>query len=151
LRSVRLPEATDRDTRERVFADHPDAQEMDPPDGIRHAALAIARHLERGDAAFANIPLDMEAVPPFHRKVYEVARAIAPGETRTYGELAEEVGKPGAARAVGQAMGRNPFLLVVPCHRVVASDGTLGGFSAHGGLETKRRLLKIEAAAARGR
>jgi len=145
VRTVRLPEATDRETRDRLFADRPQARETAPPDGIRQAASAIAGLLEGGDGDLRDIPLDLGAVPPFHRKVYEAARGILPGRTRTYGELAADVGSPRAARAVGSAMSRNPCLLVVPCHRVVASDGTLGGFSAHGGLATKRRLLAIEA------
>ena len=148
VRSVRLPEASEGETRGRIAMDHPDAREMDPPNGIRHAALAIARLLEGDGADLRSVSLDFEVVPPFHRKVYEAARGIAPGETRTYGELAARSGRPGAARAVGQAMARNPFLLVVPCHRVVASNGTLGGFSAHGGLETKRRLVELEAVSA---
>jgi len=148
VRSIRLPEATEQGTRERLQADHPHAREIEPPDGIRHAASAIAGLLTGGGDDLRSIPLDFEAVPPFHRKVYEVARGIAPGETWTYGEVAAKAGSPGAARAVGQAMARNPFLLVVPCHRVVASDGTLGGFSAFGGLVTKRRLLAIEFARA---
>ena len=81
-----------------------------------------------------------------HRDVYAEARRILPGRTRTYGELAQDLGKPGAARAVGQALGANPFVLVVPCHRVLAAGGKLNGFSAHGGIRTKQRLLEIEGA-----
>jgi methylated-DNA-[protein]-cysteine S-methyltransferase len=145
VRSVHLPETTERDTRERVLADHPAALEAEPPDGIRQAASAIAGLLRGGGDDLGEIPLDMANLPPFRRKVYEAARGIPAGRTRTYGELAADVGRPGAARAVGHAMSRNPYPLVVPCHRVVASDGTLGGFSAPGGLATKRRLLGIEA------
>ena len=86
----------------------------------------------------------MEQVPPFHRRVYETARSIAPGQTLSYGDLAARLGQPGAARAVGQALGKNPFALVVPCHRVLAADGRMGGFSANGGVTTKLRLLSIE-------
>ncbi|MGH7789051.1 MAG: methylated-DNA--[protein]-cysteine S-methyltransferase, partial [Candidatus Binatia bacterium] len=88
--------------------------------------------------------LDMDEVSPFHRRVYEAARAIPPGQTRTYGELATALDAPGAARAVGQALGRNPFAIVVPCHRVLAAGGRMGGFSADGGIATKRRMLEIE-------
>jgi methylated-DNA-[protein]-cysteine S-methyltransferase len=88
----------------------------------------------------------MSGIPPFHRQVYEEARRILPGRTRTYGELAHTLGKPGAARAVGQALGANPFALIVPCHRVLAAGGRLNGFSAHGGIHTKQRLLEIEGA-----
>ena len=86
----------------------------------------------------------MEGVAPFDRAVYRAARAIGPGETATYGELADRIGSPGQAREVGGAMARNRFPLIVPCHRVVAAGGRLGGFSAPGGPALKRRLLAIE-------
>jgi methylated-DNA-[protein]-cysteine S-methyltransferase len=86
----------------------------------------------------------MERISPFHRRVYEAARTIAPGTTLSYGELAALMGAPGSARAVGQALGRNPFAIVVPCHRVLAAGGKVGGFSANGGIVTKLRLLAIE-------
>ena len=88
----------------------------------------------------------MAGIAPFHQQVYEVAREIPPGETVTYGDIAQRLGTPGAARAVGQALGRNPFALVVPCHRVLAKSGRLCGFSATGGIATKLRLLTIEGA-----
>jgi methylated-DNA-[protein]-cysteine S-methyltransferase len=87
-------------------------------------------------------------VPEFNGRVYEAARAIPPGETLTYGEVAERIGERGAAQAVGKALGGNPFPIVVPCHRVLAADGTLRGFSAPGGIATKRRMLAIEGALA---
>jgi methylated-DNA-[protein]-cysteine S-methyltransferase len=82
--------------------------------------------------------------------VYALTRKIPPGETLSYGQIAARLGSPGAARAVGQAMRRNPFAIVVPCHRVLASGGKLGGFSANGGVWTKRRMLAIEEAARGG-
>src|SRR6202012_5569537 len=85
-------------------------------------------------------------VPAFSRQVYAVARAIPPGSTMTYGEIAARLGDPLLARAVGQAMGENPFTIVMPCHRVMAAGGKFGRFSAYGGFETKRRLLRIEGA-----
>ncbi len=88
----------------------------------------------------------MDGVPPFHRRVYRVARKIPPGATLSYGEIAARLGAPRSARAVGQALGRNPFAILVPCHRVVAAGGKLGGFSANGGVATKLRLLAIEGA-----
>ena len=93
-----------------------------------------------------SVDLDMDGLPEFHRRVYEAARAIRPGEVLTYGEVADRIGEPGAAQAVGQALGRNPFPIVVPCHRVLAASGRLGGFSAPGGTDTKLRLLAIEGA-----
>ncbi len=145
LRSVHLPDATERETRERVVREHPSAGEVEPPDRIRRIAASVARLLEGGSDDLGEVPLDWDGVTPFQRRVYEAAREIPAGETRTYGELARRLGSPGGARAVGQALGRNPFVLVVPCHRVLASNGSLGGFSAHGGARTKRMLLDIEA------
>jgi methylated-DNA-[protein]-cysteine S-methyltransferase len=92
------------------------------------------------------IALDMDGVPPFHRQVYEAARDRA-GTTLSYGEIATRIGAPGSARAVGQALGRNPFPIVVPCHRVLAAGGKTGGFTATGGVDTKLRMLALEGAA----
>ena len=108
-------------------------------------AIAAMQALLRGEAVDLSwIELDMERVPPFNRQVYAIARAIPPGTTMTYGEVAARLGDPLLARAVGQAMGQNPFTIVMPCHRVMAAGGKFGGFSAHGGVETKRRMLRIE-------
>jgi methylated-DNA-[protein]-cysteine S-methyltransferase len=145
IRSVHLPEASDRETRERVAGEHPSVRETEPPDRIRQVAASVARLVEGGSEDLAGVALDWNGVTPFQRRVYEAAREIPPGETRSYGELARRVGVPGGARAVGHALGRNPFVLVVPCHRVLAANGGLGGFSAHGGVRTKRMLLDIEA------
>ena len=113
------------------------------------AAEAIAARAERqireylaGRRRRFTVPLDLSGLPPFHRRVLQVARRIPCGRTATYSDLARRAGRPLAARAVGQAMARNPVPLVIPCHRVVASGGGLGGFS--GGLDLKRRLLAIE-------
>jgi len=119
-------------------------------EGSDPAADAIATHAERqlteylaGERRAFSVPMDLTAVPTFHRKVYAAARGIPYGRTITYGELARRVGRPRAARAVGRAMAANPLPLLVPCHRVVAADG-LGGFG--GGLALKRRLLTLEGA-----
>lgn len=85
-------------------------------------------------------------VPPFHRKVYTALCEIPAGKTITYAELARRAGSPGAARAVGQAMAKNPFPIIIPCHRVVAGNGKLGGYSGRGGVATKRALLELEGA-----
>jgi len=98
------------------------------------------------DAILRAAPLDDAHLPDFDRRVHALARAIPPGRTRTYGELAVALDQPGAAQAVGRALGRNPFPIVVPCHRIVAADGGLGGFSAPGGPAAKRRLLALEGA-----
>jgi len=143
---VQLPEAGERETRARLRRRFPDAREMPASPAVRRAIESIAGLL-RGDASdLSGVALDMERVPPFHRRVYAAARKIPPAATLTYGELAARIGAPGAARAVGQALGRNPFALIVPCHRVVAAGGKAGGFSASGGVTTKLRLLALEGA-----
>jgi O-6-methylguanine DNA methyltransferase len=145
---VRLPEGGDVETRRWVAGRFPDAREGSPPPPVRLAIDAIGALL-RGEASdLSTVALDMERVPPFHRRVYEAARAIGPGATLSYGEIATRIGSPGAARAVGQALGRNPFAIVVPCHRVLAAGGKAGGFSAKGGITTKLRILSIEGAKA---
>ncbi len=147
--AVQLPDGAEAATRARLRRRFPDATEQPMPDEI-HRAVDQILSLLRGEASeLASIALDMERLPPFHRRVYEMARAITPGQTVSYGDLARRLGQPGAARAVGQALGRNPFALVVPCHRVLAADGRVGGFSANGGVTTKLRLLSIERDGAR--
>ncbi len=112
-------------------------------------AIARITAVMRGEKDdLQSVPLDMSDVPPFHRKVFEATRAIPPGVTLTYGDIASRVGDPGAAQAVGQALGANPFAPVVPCHRVLAAGGKMNGFSAHGGIGTKRKMLEIEGAIA---
>ena len=117
-----------------------------PPD-VRAAIDGIVGVLSGESDDLSWIKLDMDTVPDLHRRVYEVARTIPPGSTLSYGAIATRLGDPALAREVGQALGRNPFAIVVPCHRVVGSDGKLGGFSAAGGTRTKLRLLAIEGAA----
>jgi methylated-DNA-[protein]-cysteine S-methyltransferase len=148
IAGVQLPEAGEAGTRARLAERFPGAREGAPPPDVARAIEEITALL-RGEARdLAAIALDMEGVPPFHRRVYEAARAIAPGETLSYGEVAARLGSPGSARAVGQALGRNPFAIVVPCHRVLAAGGKPGGFSANGGITTKLRMLAIERAIA---
>ncbi|MGH7706523.1 MAG: methylated-DNA--[protein]-cysteine S-methyltransferase, partial [Vulcanimicrobiaceae bacterium] len=145
---VQLPEAREAETRARVLERFPDAREVPPPPKVQRALNGIVALL-RGEASdLSAIALDMDGVPPFHRRVYEFARTIPPGGTLSYGELAALAGSPGAARAVGQALGRNPFAIVVPCHRVLAAGAKIGGFSSNGGIATKLRLLAIEGARA---
>ena len=144
--AVQLPGARDEDTRARLQERAAGAQPAEPPADVTQAIDAITALLNGDASDLAAIALDMDGVPPFHRRVYEVARRIAPGETLTYGEVAARLGAPGSARAVGQAMGRNPFAPIVPCHRVLAAGGRVGGFSANGGVATKLRMLTIEAA-----
>jgi len=144
---VQLPEATASESRARLTSRYPKGSEQIPPRDVCRAIDGIVSVL-RGEARqLDDIELDMNGVPPFHRRVYEVARKIPFGRTLSYGQIAAKVGSPEAARAVGQALGKNPFAIVVPCHRVLAATGGLCGFSANGGVSTKLRLLSIEGAA----
>jgi methylated-DNA-[protein]-cysteine S-methyltransferase len=102
----------------------------------------LTRYCTGASVSFRKYAVDLEAIPPFLRQVLLATRAIPFGQLRTYGWLAAQTGRPGAARAVGQAMARNPLPIIIPCHRVVASNGGLGGFG--GGLELKRKLLSLE-------
>jgi methylated-DNA-[protein]-cysteine S-methyltransferase len=147
---VQLPEAGVPKTRARLLQRRPGVREAPPPPDVRRAIDAITRLLGGESIDLSGIALDMDGVPPFHRRVYEAARAIPRGVTRSYGEIATQVGVPGSARAVGQALGRNPFAVVVPCHRVLAAGGKSGGFSADGGVTTKLRMLAIEGARPNG-
>jgi len=107
------------------------------------------RALLRGEKAdLSAAPLDLARVPEFNAKVYEIARRIPAGETLTYGQIAVKLGDRLLARDVGAALGKNPWPIVVPCHRVTAAGGKLGGFTARGGADTKLKLLEIEGAAA---
>ncbi|MEU1985045.1 methylated-DNA--[protein]-cysteine S-methyltransferase [Nocardia sp. NPDC019395] len=116
-----------------------------PTTGSRADVLTrIRAHLDGDLDDLRWIQLDLTGLPDFHRAVYTVTRAIDPGRTLSYGEVADRIGAPGAAQAVGQALGRNPIPLIIPCHRVLAADHALHGFSAPGGIETKQRLLAIE-------
>jgi len=144
LKGVQLPEADEVRTRARMRRRFPDAPEVAPPPEVHAAADRIAALLRGERDDLRDIALDVSHVPPFERRVYECVRDIVPGATLTYGEVAARLGEPGAARAVGQALGRNPFAPVVPCHRVLAADGRSGGFSAQGGVATKLRMLQIE-------
>jgi methylated-DNA-[protein]-cysteine S-methyltransferase len=116
------------------------------PEAIREAVAQIVALLGGERRDLREIALDESNLDAFQRAVYTATRGIGPGETATYGEIARAAGEPGSAREVGATLGRNPFPIVVPCHRVLAADGALTGFSAPGGIETKRRMLEIEGA-----
>ena len=141
---IQLPEADEQTTRARVLQRFPRAREAAPPSEVARARDFIVAYLHGEPGDLSSVLLDMDRVPPFHRRVYEAARSIPRGTTMTYGALAARAGAAGSARAVGQALARNPFAIVVPCHRVVAAGGRIGGFSANGGVLTKSRLLAIE-------
>lgn len=140
-----LPESDERALFERLKR-RSGLEVAEPPETIQ-AVIDGIRALMAGERRdLSDIAIDMRGLDAFEVAVYEVTRKIPPGETRTYGEVAKSIGDPCASRAVGQALGANPFPIVVPCHRVLAAGGKPGGFSADGGLDTKFRLLQIERA-----
>lgn len=124
----------------------PDAQRSALDAEMAEVVASIRRLLDGERVNLRQVRVDTEGIEPFPASVYAAAREIAPGRVLTYGALAERIGAAATARNVGQALGENPFAIVVPCHRVVAAHGRLGGFSAPGGTATKRKLLAIEAA-----
>ena len=149
LTGVQLPERDLAATEARMVARFGPTTQAAPPVDVLQAIdkiVALLAGQQSDPADMSDIVLDMTGVPAFHQRVYALARRMAPGKTMTYGEMARSLGDPGAARAVGQALGHNPFAPVVPCHRILAADGRSGGFSADGGARTKLRLLEIEGA-----
>ena len=144
LTGVHLPDANPARTRASVERRFAGAIPVEPPPAVRRAIDGIVALLRGDKRDLREIELDFDGVPDFHRRVYELARTIPPGSTLTYGAIALRLNAPGTARAVGQALGQNPWPIVVPCHRVLAADGGMGGFSAPGGVSTKRRMLEIE-------
>jgi methylated-DNA-[protein]-cysteine S-methyltransferase len=145
LLAVQLPERSESATRTRLVRSVPHALPLPLSPVAQRARDGIVALLDGADDDLATVALDMGELDEFPRAVYALAREIRPGRTLTYGEIARSLGAgPGAARAVGQALGRNPWPIVVPCHRVVAASGGTGGFSARGGVETKLRLLELE-------
>jgi methylated-DNA-[protein]-cysteine S-methyltransferase len=146
LVAVRLPSA-DRTRAEAGIARRcPDAVAADPPPKVAAVVADIQSLLAGGKPDLKEAPLDLARTTAFNAQVYEIARGIPPGETLTYGQIAERLGDKLLARDVGQALGQNPWPIVVPCHRVTAAGGKLGGFSAPGGQATKLKLLAVEGA-----
>jgi methylated-DNA-[protein]-cysteine S-methyltransferase len=143
---VQLPERGKNETRARLQRRYPGVQEAAPPPSIRQAIDRITRLLSGEGGDLSKVELDMSDIPPQRRDIYAVARSIPAGATLSYGEIAARLGAGSDARDVGEAMARNPFPLIVPCHRVLAAGGKIGGFSAAGGVVTKLRLLEIEGA-----
>jgi methylated-DNA-[protein]-cysteine S-methyltransferase len=150
LVAVQLPERSERATRARILRLVPGVREAPPPPDVQVVLDGIRALLRGQPVDLSGVALDMSRVPDFDRRVYEVARTIPPGATLSYGDIASRLGARDAARDVGSALGRNPFAIIVPCHRVVAAGGKLGGFSARGGVTTKLRLLSIEGASLNG-
>lgn len=144
--AVQLPEPTSQATESRIARKAGSNQRSAPPPEIVAIIEKIRKHLQGEMQDFRSVALDLENVEPFFRQIYEATRQIPSGQTRTYGEIAKAVGQPAAAQEVGQAMAKNPVPIIVPCHRVAAAGGKLGGFSAPGGPATKAKLLAIEGA-----
>jgi methylated-DNA-[protein]-cysteine S-methyltransferase len=146
LAGVQLPERSERETRVRMRRRWPGGVDVLPPPEIRQVMDSVSALLRGEPVDLSGVPLNLNGIEAFNRRVYQIAREIPPGQVLTYGELAQRLGDQGTARAVGRALGQNPFPLIVPCHRVVAAGGQLGGFSGGAGRTTKRRLLEIEGA-----
>jgi methylated-DNA-[protein]-cysteine S-methyltransferase len=140
---LQLPDA-DRDrTRARLLGRHA-ADAADPPARLRPTIARLEAYFAGERVDLSDAPLDLAGVPEFHRRLYAEMLRLGWGEVVTYGELAARVGAPGAAQAVGRAMGANPVPVIIPCHRVLAAGHRMGGFSAPGGTRTKLRMLEME-------
>ena len=144
LTRVQLPEPTDAQTEARLRRGGDRASRGALPALASQAIDAMTQYLSGNRVSFDKLQLDESDIPPFNAAIYRVLRRVPQGTTVTYGELAKQQGEPGAARAVGVAMSKNPWPIIVPCHRVLGADGKLTGFSAYGGLVTKLKLLTLE-------
>jgi methylated-DNA-[protein]-cysteine S-methyltransferase len=143
---VQLPEAREIETRRRLFRLYPEARELRPPLNVEIAIEGIVALLRGNPSDFSDVTLDMNGIPAFNARVYQFARTIPRGETRTYGEVAASLRASGAAHSVAQAISRNPFMIIVPCHRVLEAGSYADKISPNGGSISKRRLLSIEGA-----
>jgi methylated-DNA-[protein]-cysteine S-methyltransferase len=141
LSRLQLPEGDRAATEKRLGASASPGQ---PPPWVEQVMAAIRRHLAGERVDFGSAAVDLTSVGEFRRAVYAAARAVGWGQTASYGEIARRIGFAWGARAVGQALARNPLPLVVPCHRILTHDRRIGGFSAYGGTVTKQRLLALE-------
>jgi methylated-DNA-[protein]-cysteine S-methyltransferase len=146
LTAVQLPEKDRAATERRLAAKAGSAGAAEPPPSVATVVADIKRYLAGEAVGFADVAVDLSRLDPYRQRLYETMRSLAWGETTTYGELAKKLGASDweGARDVGEAMGRNPVPVVIPCHRVLAAGGKLGGFSAHGGAKTKAKLLALE-------
>lgn len=141
-----LPERAEAKTLGLVERLFPGVGMAEPDGAIARTVAAMQSLLAGGSDDLRDAPLDMAGVEPFPARVYQALRLVGPGETITYGALAERIGASGEARAVGATLARNPFPVIVPCHRVLAAGGRAGGFSAPGGVATKLAMLTRERA-----
>jgi methylated-DNA-[protein]-cysteine S-methyltransferase len=140
-----LPEATKELTEKKMRSQYPNlVGDTVPSRLIANLCRDVLSHVEGRAQDFTSTRIDISTLTPFSKRVYEFTRAIPAGRTISYGELAKRIGSPNSARAVGRALGANPIPLIVPCHRVIAANGALTGFSAAGGVDLKAHLLEIE-------
>src|SRR5450631_2281127 len=146
ITGVQLPVGSEDKTRIRIRQGHGELAEALPPAEVQSAIDGIVELLAGKPNDLSGVVLDLDGVPEFNRGVYDIARTIPPGKTLTYGDIARRLGGVELSRDVGQALGRNPCPIVVPCHRVLAAGGKPGGFSANGGVVTKLKMLAIEGA-----
>ncbi|MGY4499180.1 methylated-DNA-[protein]-cysteine S-methyltransferase [Bradyrhizobium sp. GM24.11] len=144
--AVQLPEAREIDTRRRIFQVDPEAREQAVPLNTELAIEGIVTLLQGSDPDFSDVSLDAGDVPAFNRRVYEYTCTIPRGETRTYHDIARALGASGAAHSVAQAISRNPYMIIVPCHRALEAGGYADRISPYGGVISKRRLLALEGA-----
>jgi methylated-DNA-[protein]-cysteine S-methyltransferase len=147
ITGVQLPMGTEEKTRKRIHQRNAAVSEAEPTADVQRAIDGMIELLAGKPNDLADVVLDLDGVPEFNRVVYDIARKIPPGKTMTYGDIAKKLGGVELSRDVGQALGRNPCPIVVPCHRVLAAGGKPGGFSANGGVVTKLKMLAIEGAA----
>jgi methylated-DNA-[protein]-cysteine S-methyltransferase len=143
---VQLPEAREIETRKRLFQLYPEARETRPPPNAEVAIEGIVALLRGETGDFSDVALDMGGIHVFDQRVYQITSRIPRGETLTYNEMAARLGASGAVRSVAQAIARNPFVVIVPCHRVLEAGSYTDKMSPHGGVISKRRLLSIEGA-----
>jgi methylated-DNA-[protein]-cysteine S-methyltransferase len=141
---VQLPEMREIETRRRLLRLYPEAREQRPPLNSEIAIGGIVAVLRGQHIDFANVTLDWDGIPAFNRRVYDFTRSIPRGETRTYGEVAAALRSSGATHSVAQAIAKNPFMIIVPCHRVLETGDYADQMSAFGGSISKRRLLSLE-------
>lgn len=146
IAGVQLPEAREIETRKRLFQLYPEGRETRPPRNVELAIEGIVALLRGEPSDFSDVTLDMGGVHAFNQRVYQITRTIPRGETRTYGELAARLGASGAVHSVAQAIARNPFVIIIPCHRVLEAGSYADKISPHGGVISKRRLLSMEGA-----
>ena len=146
ITGVQLPMGSEDKTRNRILQRNGDVTEAPPTAEVQSAIDGILELLAGKPNDLTDVVLDLDGVPEFNRGGYDIARKIPPGKTLTYGDIAKKLGGVELSRDVGQALGRNPCPIVVPCHRVLAAGGKPGGFSANGGVVTKLKMLAIEGA-----